>query len=274
MTAFLQLSRPVLLSLATAFETGRLHPPFSISTIKTYVPEILSSSVVEELNRLNAMGATPGHIAYTLRLLAAERSASQEVHDRVELVWTGQEVVGSQSRDTSVVVRELFSTAKSSILISSFAVDKGKKAQALFGVLASRMDANLELNVRMFLNVKRTPTVGLRPSHNNKLPESTLLKEFADTFRQEIWTGQRLPEVFYDPRSLAPGAGTKACLHAKCVVVDEERLLVTSANFTEAAHERNIEAGVLIDDPVAAKGMRSQFETLVAKNILRRVPGI
>ncbi|WP_339382387.1 hypothetical protein [Nostoc flagelliforme] len=54
---------------------------------------------------------------YTLRLLAAERSASQEVHDRVELVWTGQEVVGSQSRDTSVVVRELFSTAKSSILI-------------------------------------------------------------------------------------------------------------------------------------------------------------
>lgn len=86
MTAFLQLSRPVLLSLATAFETGRLHPPFTISTIKTYVPEILTSGVVEELNRLNAMGATPDHIAYTLRLLAAERSASQEIHDRVELV--------------------------------------------------------------------------------------------------------------------------------------------------------------------------------------------
>jgi hypothetical protein len=47
-----------------------------------------------------------------------------------------------------------------------------------------------------------------------------------------------------------------------------------SANFTEAAHERNIEAGVLIADPVAARGMRAQFETLVAKNILRRVPGI
>ena len=45
----------------------------------------------------------------------------------------------------------------------------------------------------MFLNVKRT--------HNNKLPESTLLKEFADTFRQEIWMGQRLPEVFYDRSS-------------------------------------------------------------------------
>jgi len=53
-----------------------------------------------------------------------------------------------------------------------------------------------------------------------------------------------------------------------------ERLLVTSANFTEAAHERNIEAGVLLADLVAARAMRTQFETLVAKNILRRVPGL
>jgi phosphatidylserine/phosphatidylglycerophosphate/cardiolipin synthase-like enzyme len=56
--------------------------------------------------------------------------------------------------------------------------------------------------------------------------------------------------------------------------VDEERLFVTSANFTEAAHERNIEAGVLIADPVAAKAMRSQFESLVDRKILRRVPGL
>ncbi|WP_309744892.1 hypothetical protein [Chamaesiphon sp. OTE_20_metabat_361] len=32
------------------------------------------------------------------------------------------------------------------------------------------------------------------------------------------------------------GGRTRACLHAKCVVIDEEYLLVTSANFTEAAH--------------------------------------
>ena len=99
------------------------------------------------------MGATPNHIAYTLRLLAAERESSQEVRERIDLVWTGQEVVGSESRDTSVVVRELFSTAKTSVLISSFAIDRGKKARELFGVLAERMDANSALQVRMFLNV-------------------------------------------------------------------------------------------------------------------------
>ncbi|BDA75995.1 hypothetical protein CAL7716_101610 (plasmid) [Calothrix sp. PCC 7716] len=75
-------------------------------------------------------------------------------------------------------------------------------------------------------------------------------------------------------RTLKIGTGAKACLHAKCVVVDEERLFVTSANFTEAAHERNIEAGVLIADTVAAKAMRAQFETLVTRGVLRKAPGI
>ncbi len=264
--AFLQLSRPTLLKLATALENGRLSPPFLVSAIINYVPATLSQTVVDELNHLTCEGVKCSHIAYTLRLLAAERSASQQIRDRIELVWTGPEVTGSQSRDTSVVVRELFSNAKKTVLISSFAIDKGEKAKKLFQVLAEHMDANPELYVQMFLNIQRP--------HHSELPESVLLREFADTFRRNIWAGQRLPEVYYDSRSLAVSVNSKACLHAKCVVVDEEHLLVTSANFTEAAHERNIEAGVLINDPVAAKGMRSQFETLVVKNILRRVLGI
>jgi phosphatidylserine/phosphatidylglycerophosphate/cardiolipin synthase-like enzyme len=69
-------------------------------------------------------------------------------------------------------------------------------------------------------------------------------------------------------------ADYNACLHAKCVVVDEERLLITSANFTEAAHERNIEAGVLMRDRVVARAIRSQFEMLVVQGRLERVPGL
>jgi phosphatidylserine/phosphatidylglycerophosphate/cardiolipin synthase-like enzyme len=128
------------------------------------------------------------------------------------------------------------------------------------------MDTNPELNVRMFLNVNRP--------HNSETPTSTFLREFANTFRQDIWPGKRLPEVFHDPRSLIMGMDAKACLHAKCIVVDQERLLVTSANFTEAAHERNIEAGVLLNDPVTAQALQMQFESLVTRNILCQIPGI
>lgn len=266
MNSFLNLSRPALINLAVALESSRLSPPFSISNVANYIPAALNRDIVDELNRLSVIGIHSEHIAYTLRLLAEERSTSQAVSDRVDLVWTGPEIAGSQSRDTGVVVRELFSTAKTSVLISSFAIDKGHKARELFSALAERMDLNPELNVRMFLNVNRL--------HNSEVPTSTLLREFASTFRQDIWPGKRLPEVFHDPRSLTVGVESKACLHAKCVVVDKERVLVTSANFTEAAHERNIEAGVLLNDPVTAQALQMQFESLVTRNILCRINGI
>jgi phosphatidylserine/phosphatidylglycerophosphate/cardiolipin synthase-like enzyme len=260
---FLSLSRANLISLASALEAGRFPIPFREQSFVNYVPSSLLKSIVQEFSHLQESGATPSHIAYTLRLLAAERDSSQTIRERVDLVWTGQEVPGAESRDTKVVVQELFSTAKHSVLIASFALDKGRKAREQFQVLADRMDDNPHLRVRMFLNVQRP--------FGNQSPESFLLRDFSETFRKEIWCGTRLPEVFHDPRSLSLTSGSKACLHAKCVVIDEERVLITSANFTEAAHERNIEAGVVIADPVLAKSVCSQFETLVARQILRPI---
>jgi hypothetical protein len=108
MKSFLNLSRPALVNLAAALETGRLSVPFSTSNVAAYIPAALNRDIVDELNRLNLIGVHSEHIAYTLRLLAEERSTSQAVSDRVDLVWTGPEVAGSQSRDTGVVVRELF----------------------------------------------------------------------------------------------------------------------------------------------------------------------
>ena len=67
--------------------------------------------------------------------------------------------------------------------------------------------------------------------------------------------------------------GPRAALHAKCVVVDDARALVTSANFTEAAQTRNIEAGALVHDAVFAQALRAQFEALVDAGELLRVPG-
>ena len=87
--------------------------------------------------------------------------------------------------------------------------------------------------------------------------------------------GARRPEVFYDPRALQPWVQgqARASLHAKCLVVDEQQVLLTSANFTEAAQVRNIEAGVLLDNPFVAQSLREQFESLAQSGVLQRVPG-
>jgi phosphatidylserine/phosphatidylglycerophosphate/cardiolipin synthase-like enzyme len=63
-------------------------------------------------------------------------------------------------------------------------------------------------------------------------------------------------------------------LHAKCVVVDDRMAFVSSANFTEAAQQRNIEAGVLMTNPQFARSLRTQFEVLVSHGLRRRMPAL
>lgn len=266
MSPFVHLSRPALLGLAGGIETGRFSLPTSAVALSGYVPDAALAAVAQELNRLHQQGMACGHVVYLLQALADERVQAQTQQDHIDLVWTGPEIPGTESRDTRIVVRELFSQAQHSVLIASFAIDQGPKGQDLFRPLAERMDANPDLQVRMFLNVKRT--------YQDKTPASVLLRQFAETFRHQVWPGQRLPEVFHDPRTMAMTADANACLHAKCVVVDEERCLVTSANFTEAAHLRNIEMGVAMTDKTIAKAIRSQFEMLLAQNTLQRIPSL
>jgi hypothetical protein len=113
-----------------------------------------------------------------LKLLAHERTIAQQKQEQTDLVWTGPEVLGAESRDTAIVVRELFKSARHSVLLSSFAIDQGSKGHELFRPLVDQMAANPELSVRMFLNVKR--------HYNDRTPASTLLRQFqkisADTF--------------------------------------------------------------------------------------------
>jgi phosphatidylserine/phosphatidylglycerophosphate/cardiolipin synthase-like enzyme len=265
-SAFQQLNRSALIGLAEAISSDRLRLPCQPLTLASYVPILLIPVVQSDLNRLTAEGMKPDHIVYMLQLLANERKQTQNQHDAIDLVWTGEEVLGSESRDTSVVVQELFKSATKNVLISSYAVDIGSKSYQLFQPLAEQMEKYPNLSVRMFLNVKRP--------HHNKDSNATILRQFAETFRNQVWAGKRLPEVLYDPRSLAKTIGPKACLHAKCIVVDSEKLFITSANFTEAAHQRNIEAGILVSDRTMAKAMQAQFEMLASRRILQRIPGL
>jgi len=124
------------------------------------------------------------------------------------------------------------------------------------------VDAHPDLVVQFFVNVPR-------PYQDPRI-DSVILAEGAAAFRSS-WPGQRLPEVFYYPRSLSTGPGGRVSLHAKCIVVDDRWAFVTSANFTEAAQERNIEAGVLVEDTALSKALRAQFDALITAGALRRL---
>lgn len=61
--------------------------------------------------------------------------------------------------------------------------------------------------------------------------------------------------------------------HAKCVLADGERVLVTSANYTEGAQERNIELGVVIRDQGLAQRVEGKFRGLFQAGVLVAMPG-
>lgn len=81
------------------------------------------------------------------------------------------------------------------------------------------------------------------------------------------------PRRFLDRRSVETGAFGAPSLHAKWIVVDDRRALVTSANLTAAAQARNLGLGVLIDDAARAVGIRQVFDSLVARRRVERLPG-
>ena len=68
---------------------------------------------------------------------------------------------------------------------------------------------------------------------------------------------------------MALDAEKRASLHAKCVVVDRQVAFVSSANFTEAAQERNIEVGVLLRVPALAEQLEWHFQALMEAGVLK-----
>jgi phosphatidylserine/phosphatidylglycerophosphate/cardiolipin synthase-like enzyme len=257
-----KLSGPAATALAEAIRRGSLVAPYSAIALRRYAQETDCAEVAAELQKLVASGMGAAHLVYLLDVISAERSKNQPVENLVELVWSGPESAQAGTRDTGVVVRGMFANARQSILIAGYAVYQGKR---IFKELADRMDTRIELRVRMFLNITR--------NYQDERSEAELLALFARAFLENDWPGHRAPEVFYDPRGLSTESGPKAALHAKCVVVDDEEALITSANFTEAAQERNIEAGVLVRIPSFAVSLREQFDSLLNRSQLRRVPG-
>lgn len=248
----------VLTNLAQALRSGRLAAKASASMVRFAVPAASEIASVEASSLLSS-GMAAEHAAFLFEVLAADCPPEVRSGD-IEVVSSGPDSVGT-TRDTGVVLRELFAAAEQRVLIVGFAVHQGRD---VFAALAERMLARPELIVRLCLDVRRAPGDTTR--------SDALLRRFAERFLRQEWPGPRVPEVFYDPRSLNEGDGSRASLHANCVVVDGEKAFIGSANFTEAAQLRNIEIGVVAHRPDVASAVERHFDALIQHGHLRELP--
>ena len=252
----------ILESISQALKAGRLKPPYTAFTVAEWVPQAIRGSLASELVSLQTLGFTPATLAVTLEALAEDAAARQRTVDQIQLVWTSPDQEGPHVRDTSVVVRQLLSEARQSLWISTYSIFNG---QEVFLPIEEAWSFRPELKVALILNVP--------PDDRNGLYENAAVDNCAKTFWKYHWPWARKPAVFYDPRGPEKTPKLPACQHAKCILVDGATAFITSANFTESAHERNIELGVLFrDNPRVAESIRSKFGSLIQNGFLKPLP--
>lgn len=255
---FTFLLRDDLNTLAVAFKTGKLGVPVTTFALQRYLQKELAQRTAEEIGRLQTAGFNTEQMGLLFESLASQSSGGTSVE--IELVATGPDVPGVSLRDTSVVVRELFAKARKEVLVVGYAVYQGRH---VFAALAENMDRNPDLKVTFCLDVKRGP--------DGDPDAGVVLSQFKERFKTREWPGKRLPDLYYDPRSLSESKGVKSALHAKCIVVDRSECFISSANFTEAAQERNIEVGVYIKVSTTANSLCEYFKGLIEKKLLNHI---
>lgn len=233
----------------------------SVTAARGIVPDALAESVAGSVNEQFGQGWTPEQIATLLDSVVHDRGTKVTVDEGVELVTTGPELGDVYNRDTLAVVDQLFREAQESVLIVGYAL---YEAADIFRPLAERMNANSNLKVTCCFDIQR--------AWNDTTAPEVLVSQFAKRFRKEHWPGgARLPEIYYDPRSLSLEPGKRASLHAKCIVADGQRVFVSSANFTQAAQDWNLEVGVLIRSVRLAEQLTSYFRQLIERAALSRL---
>lgn len=253
-------SASTLRAVASALRTGQVSMPPSGFALA--MAGCSDATLLSELQRLSAEGMSASHLALVVELTASAIEQRVLADRAGELVWTGPSNEFSHSRDTLVVVEELFFEAKRSILLSTFVIQQPEQVLA---PLMARMDAVPELEASIYLHV------GRENDHDTRL-DSAILAEFRRGL-EKAWGTRRRPRVFYDPRGLSPDRATRATWHAKCLIADDEVSFVTSANFTVWAQQRNVEAGVLVRSREFSLQLRSHFDALVMTKHVQRLPG-
>ena len=150
------------------------------------------------------------------------------------LVWTSPSLPGSEGHCT-LAVSELINEAENHVLAATFTATKGSNYVAALGHALKK-----GVRVTLILDRERQKDYRLKTGWqvDVALPGA------------RIWTLKN------------PDPGVYAVQHAKLVMVDDVASLVTSANFSEAAAERNFECGVLVRDRAVARSIGSHLKSM------------
>jgi len=215
-------------------------PDPTVTAIAPGAPPAMQAAIVA---LTTAWGAEPqltgSGVALALRVgLHARQDADAR---RSRAVWTGPGTAADQ-RLTAAVLHELVTGATERILLVSYAA-----------YTLAELAADLEAAVERGCQVDAVFETEEDSSGAYTGPHTQPFAAIAG-IRRWRWPAAHRP------------AG--AVLHAKLLVVDGRRALISSANLTHRALTSNLEAGVLIGDPDLAETLEHHIRGLIDDGVL------
>jgi phosphatidylserine/phosphatidylglycerophosphate/cardiolipin synthase-like enzyme len=184
----------------------------------------------------------PAAVALALRSAArCTREVRAEV--RLEPVWTGPPVKGTDFRRSEQVLLEVIRAAQARLLLVSYAV---YHHAMLKGALVEAGDRGVAIDV-----------VVESPAESEGRMTADAIKALGPQVMNRctvlVWPADKRPR---------DESGNAGVLHAKCVVADRSVLLVSSANLTERAMTSNIELGIVVRGGPLPGDVASAFDEL------------
>ncbi len=191
-------------------------------------------------------------IALALRAIAAAVEECRRHQTITQVVWTGPKVEGSFLRSTREVVREVLRGAHRDLLVIGYWITANYEGEGIIEeIIASLGEA-----------VRRGVTVNVVVDERERKDGQNNRRVFL-----EAWpAGVPLPSMF---TWRLPTDDHYVKLHAKVLVADGEDALVTSANLTFYAMERNMEMGVRVTGAPASL-IAEHFHRLIDTGVLNQ----
>jgi phosphatidylserine/phosphatidylglycerophosphate/cardiolipin synthase-like enzyme len=185
-------------------------------------------------------------IAFALQA-ASKAAAEVAAEQRVEITWTGPATEAVPLRRVDQVIYDLVETAKEEVLLVTYAAYKAERA-----LKALRDATDRGVGVKLVIE--------LAQESGGKITFDGL-----QAFRAVVPAAQ----VYYWPlnRRQRSAAGSYGAMHAKCLVTDRQRAIVSSANLTDYALEANMELGLLVEGELAVR-LAVHFEQLIVRREL------
>ena len=175
----------------------------------------------------------------------ATRSRIEDESERVEIVWTGPATVPVPShRTTAAVTHELIASAREHITLATYSA--GNVDDLVTALDKRRRDG---VDIRLILETPRSDGEGPNgPKVFERLLPYVNALEWPRRGRENYdWTS----------------------MHVKVLIRDDDAVLVTSANMSEAAMRHNMELGVQLRGGSVARRLRQHFDELEAAGVLQ-----